>query len=54
MVGSGPSPIIPHGFTHGSDVSAFNWLGESVVNKRQYQTGKVPDLPHRFLLTKLQ
>ena len=35
----------PHGFTHGSDARPFNWIGASVVNKRQYKTGKVPDLP---------
>ena len=32
----------------------FNSLGAGVANKRQYKTGKVPDLPHIIILTKLQ
>ena len=32
----------------------FNSLGAGVANKRQYKTGKIPDLPHIIILTKLQ
>ena len=32
----------------------FNSLGAGVANKRQYKTGKVPDLSHIIILTKLQ
>ena len=32
----------------------FNSLGAGVANKRQYKTGKVTDLPHLIILTKLQ
>ena len=38
----------------GKMIKPFNSLGAGVANKRQYKTGKVPDLPHVIMLTKLQ